>query len=509
MLINNNIKILQGDTSLTRVYQGETIVWEPQTTGATVIHYRTYDDNIATLDTGSTWYSSIVSHTYENGIGTITFNGVQTTFYKLFRSGYGNSIIYLEIPETITHIGDGALTRLGYSYADRGVKIAAFPHTAPTLGNNVWGSYGSYSYLAELEYPDDADYLSWYLPGYTTGDTEYDPSEHYNSIFNALPVDRQMPPQFIFHDYAYNVYSPSRIVGWDGNYLGDIAIGDYEDSDFYYFFDRKIINVPANAFNNWAAIYSEKKRLVFPDCTKTIGDSAFRNARLSMIPRFRGVTTLGDWALNTADFNIIDLPSGVTSVGNYCFPTGTTRINAYGAQPTRGTFDIRTSGGVLAYNAAYYYNNWRNAVPASWAKQAIDMTLWPNLQNGAFYVRATGNTLTLDLSLYDSTESWENGNFYISGGTYSNTRIGEITYYEQSKTFTVSVQSGVDYVIYFGTDSVAPGFNIEGITGGNILYVNEIKIHNIGGSANPSTILMTKNGGNWAFYRNNEFRYGY
>ena len=511
MLVSGG-SIYVGDSVITKVYQGETIVWEPQITGATVLHYRTYENRIASLDTGSTWYSSIVSHTYENGIGTITFNGVQTTFYKLFRYGYGKELTYLEIPETITHIGDGAFEYLGgyeYYYGG-GLKLVAFPHTAPTLGNNVWGSSNSNStHIIEFEYPDDADYLSWYLPGYTTGDESYDVQNNYNSIFNVLSIYSQMPPQFIWHGDTYGyAYGPSNTLGWDGNFLGDIAVRDGENNYHFYIFDRKIINVPKNAFSNWAGGYQGGFNLVFPDCTKTIGDDAFRHARLDMMPRFRGVTTLGNWALNTNSFNIIDLPSGVTSIGSYCFPSGTTRINAYGAEPSHGTFDISTSDGVLAYNKAYYYTNWRNALPASWTKQAIDMTLWPNLQDGAFYVRATGDTLTLDLSLYDSTESWENGNFYISGGTYNNTLIGEITASEERKTLTISVQSGIDYIIYESNGGCV-GYSINSLTGGNILYVNESRIYGIGSSANPSTILMTKNGGDLAFYRNNEFRYGY
>lgn len=491
-----------GSTSYSKAYVGDTQVW-PIESEITVLRYRTYNDNIAALDTGSAWYSAVTSNTYSGGLGTVIFNSVQTTFYKLFEEP--SKVTYIEIPESITHIDNYAFryyTPLYYG----GAQVVALPHTAPSVG-----SFAFYdAHFVSFEYPDDANYVSWYVPGYVTGQTY---SVGYNSIINALGIiGTNLCPQFVYHGDT-TAYSPSRIVGWDGNYLGDLEVEYNDDYYHYYMFDRKIFSVPDDAFNGWNSNYNSTV-LSFPDCTKTIGDRAFRNAKLYMMPRFRGVTELGEYALNTNSFTIVDLPSGLTKVGSYCFGTGATRINAYGSQPTSGSFDIRTSGGTFAYNSNYNYNIWRNRVPSTWTKQGIDPSSWPNLDAGEIYVHATANTLTLKFGLYDSTEGWEDGGFYISGGSYTaKTEIAYLTHDEQEKTVTVSVQSGQDYVIGWETRFVASGGYVYTVSGGQTLYVNEeyyVVFH-----ADASNVLITKNhrgsrgGCINNIFCNNDYRFGY
>ena len=103
------------------------------------IQYTTFDESILTIDT--TYYTyedlfgaNIISNTYENGVGTITFDRPLTTIGNNAFGGSGYYLTSIKLPNTVTSIGSGAFWGCYY------LTEFTIPENVTTIGRDAFSS---------------------------------------------------------------------------------------------------------------------------------------------------------------------------------------------------------------------------------------------------------------------------------------------------------------------------------------------------------------------------------
>ena len=97
------------------------------------------------------FYPLTYSHTFSNGIGTITFNGNVTTIgdYAFF----GGGITSITLPPGVTSLGSGC-----FQYCQNLVNITSLAANCPSKQSNTFSGIGS---NGTLYIPVGSDYSSW------------------------------------------------------------------------------------------------------------------------------------------------------------------------------------------------------------------------------------------------------------------------------------------------------------------------------------------------------------
>ena len=116
------------------------------------IWYTSSDGNIVTPYTSNVFGATIVSNTYENGKGIITFDGAVTTIGDSAFSGC-DSLTSITIPDSVTTIGDWAF---GYCY---GLTSITIPDSVTTIGDYAFKECDS---LTSVTIPDSVTTIGGY-----------------------------------------------------------------------------------------------------------------------------------------------------------------------------------------------------------------------------------------------------------------------------------------------------------------------------------------------------------
>ena len=234
-----------------------------------VIYYTSSDGEIVTPYTTDVFGANIVSNTYENGRGVMTFDGAVTTIGgSAFRDC--KSLTSIEIPEGVTSIGETAF------YNCRSLTSIVLPEGVTSIGKSAFFECLS---LTSIEIPESVTSI---------GGSAFSACISLTSI--EIPV-------------------------------GVTSIGQCA---FYYCSSLTSIEIPEGVTSIAYETFYHCGRLtsiVLPEGVTSIGRSAFRQcASLTSIDIPNSVTSIEQYAfIRCTSLTSIVLPESVTSISAYSF----------------------------------------------------------------------------------------------------------------------------------------------------------------------------------------------
>ena len=266
------------------------------------IYYTSTDGNIVTPYKTNVFGANIVSNTYKNGVGTITFDGPVTTI--------GNNAFYecstltsITIPDSVTSIDWSAFE--GCSY----LTSITIPNSVISIGNRAFQSCSSITSItipnSVTSIGDNVFYGCKNLTSITIpnsvisiGNCAFQSCSSITSI--TIPNSVTSIGSYAFHSCC----SLSSIVVESGN-----TIYDSRDNC------NAIIKTATNS------LIAGCPNTIIPNSVTRIGDDAFagRSSLVSItIPN--SVTSIGSYAFYACtSLTSISIPNSVTSIGGYAF----------------------------------------------------------------------------------------------------------------------------------------------------------------------------------------------
>ena len=293
--------------------------------------------------------TTIVSHTFENGVGTIEFEDDVTTMQ-------GFAFFYTPITKLIM---PNTVTTLGYKYSG-GVNGGVFTNCSNLeeviLSNNLIeiGDYTFYycTSLTSVTIPSSVTNIGSSAFGrcnslinvvVDSGNNVYDSRNNCNAIIetatNTLIAG------------CKETVIPNSVTG----------IGDYA---FYYCDNLSSITIPnsVTSIGEDAFFYcTGLTNITIPDSVTSIGNAAFMDCSgLTSVTIGSGVTSIGDRAFSQCyRFTSINIPSGVTSIGDQAFsgcrgltsvtiPNSVTSIGQIAFYDCRGLTSVTIGSGITS-----------------------------------------------------------------------------------------------------------------------------------------------------------------
>ena len=268
------------------------------------IWYTSTDGNVVTPDATNVFGANIVSNTYENGQGVITFDGNVTkiggrAFYKC------SSLASVTIPDSVISIGREAFY---------GCKSL----TSATIGNGIT-SIGMYAFLKCEE-------LAEFKGKFASKDGR------------CLILNRVLysfaPAELTEYTIPDGVTSIGSNAFYDCSSLESITIPDsityIEDNEFYGCSSLTSITIPDSVISIGSGAFagcSSLTSITIPDSVTSIGEAAFEDC--SNLAEFKGKFAsedgrclIVDGTLNSfapAGLTKYTIPDSITSIGDHAF----------------------------------------------------------------------------------------------------------------------------------------------------------------------------------------------
>lgn len=327
------------------------------------IWYTSSDGEVVEPDDDTAFGATLLSNTYVNGIGVITFNGEVTTIGECAFS-YCESLTSITIPDSVTAIGYCAfygcdnlteitipesVTTIGYNAFDSCKNL-----TNVTIGNGVVSigedAFDNCSSLTSVTIPDSVTTIGSHAFGHCT------------SLANVT--------------LGNGITSINDAVFCSCTSLTGITIPD------------SVITIVHHAFEGCTSLTS----VTIPDSVTEIGDNAFDGcSNLTSVTIGDCVTTIG-WGTfyNCASLKSIIIPDSVTTIENYAFYDCASLTSVYCKATTPPT-------------AFYEDEDWQD-----WD------AFGDNAQNRKIYVPAEA------VDAYKSAKGWSDYADYIIGYDFEN-----------------------------------------------------------------------------------------
>ena len=242
------------------------------------ITYTSSNDSIVTPYNPNVFGANIVSNTYENGVGTITFDGPVTSIgYQAF---FGcSSLTSITIPNGVTSIGDRAF------HLCTSLTSVTLPNSVTSIGDDAFYQCTS---LTSITLPNSVTRIG-------------------NSAFEYSSLTSITLPNSVtsIGDRAFSgCDSPISIVVEDGNATYDSRTNC-----------NAIIETATNT------LIAGCQNTIIPNSVTSIGSHAFLDcSSLTSITIPNSVTSIGSYAFHSCDgLTSITIPNSVTSIGGSAF----------------------------------------------------------------------------------------------------------------------------------------------------------------------------------------------
>ena len=227
--------------------------------------------------------TTIVSHTFENGVGTIEFEEDVTTIYKYAFYNCGN-MTSIDLPNSVTSICiDGNVSDGAFQYC-YGLTSITIPNSVTTIGKCTFMNSG----LISIDIPNNVT---------TIGSSAFSNCSGLTSV--TIPS---------------GVTSIGRAFGSCAN-LESIVVNNSNTTYDSRNNCNAIIETATNTLINGC------KNTIIPEGITSIGQAAFLECSgLTSITIPNSVTSIGDGAFNGCrGLTSINIPSGVTTIGDSAF----------------------------------------------------------------------------------------------------------------------------------------------------------------------------------------------
>ena len=314
------------------------------------ITYTTSDGNIVTPYASDVFGANIVSNTYSNGQGVITFDGPVTSIG--LDAFYNCSVLTsITIPNSVTSIGDWAfydcsslsditltahsieefcrgkvnflLTDNGVSNAARHLQINDIEITELTISESVTsvGDYAFYncSSLTSVTIPNSVTSIGSHAFYGCSSLTSATIPESVSSIGEGATFQKCTELKHVY----WNATNCTIEQNSNGNYYPPFSsLNNLEE----FKFGDNVTNIPIYLCYKLAGL----KAIVIPNSVTSIGTGAFSGcSSLTSVTIPNSVTSIGKYAFqDCSSLTSVTIPNSVTSIGTYVFQNCSSLISA-------------------------------------------------------------------------------------------------------------------------------------------------------------------------------------
>ncbi|MBR5829933.1 MAG: leucine-rich repeat protein [Tidjanibacter sp.] len=281
---------------------------------ASVIYYTSTDGNIVEPNDVTAFDANIVSNTYENGVGMITFDSELTTIGNYAFIGC-STLAEITIPESVTTIGNWAFCYCAF-------ETFTIPESVLNIGNGIVTSCPYLQKIESVFATEDGRCLvvdgvlnSFASAGLTTYDIPYGITQIGNYAFEQSPTLESVTipnSVTVIGGYAFQSCPTLESVTIPDSVT---VIGGYA---FSYCYALENIDIPESVTEIYPFAFASSGLTLIdlPDNLTYLGNNAFAASALYDIDIPRGITTIPDELFfNCNNLTSVTIPSHVTGLG--------------------------------------------------------------------------------------------------------------------------------------------------------------------------------------------------
>ena len=340
----------------------EYIIAQSQNSGY-YLYYTSVDGEIV-IPNNSSFDATIVSNTYEDGVGVIEFNAPITTIGK-GAFAYCSSLTSVTVPKSVTTIGDNPfqvcnslqkfngkfasddgrcliIDSVLKSFAPAGLTEYSISESVTSIGVTAFLGCGS---LANVTIGDSVTTIGADAFGYCSSLTSvtvpksvttigYNPFRDCNSLQKFNGKFASEDGRCLIMDGVLKSFAPAGLTEYcihdSVTMIGALA--------FHYCSSLTSVTIPDGVTAIGFAAFercSSLKSVIIPDSITIIEDDSFFGcSSLTSVSIPDGVTAIGDFAFTNCDsLTTLTIPESVTSIGNWVFADCNSLTSVY-CKPT-------------------------------------------------------------------------------------------------------------------------------------------------------------------------------